>query len=71
MLGSDIAHWDLPDVSEVLAEAYEMVDRGWIDRAAFRDFVFTNPARFYTGTNPNFFAGTVVGPAVADLLTGE
>ena len=71
MLGSDISHWDLPDVSEVLEEAHEMVDHGWIDAAAFRDFVFTNPARFYTGTNPSFFEGTVVEAAVADLLRGE
>src|SRR5450631_392983 len=70
MLGSDIAHWDLPDVSEVLEEAYEMVEHGWIDKPAFRDFVFTNPARFYTGTNPSFFQGTVVEAAVAELLVG-
>jgi predicted TIM-barrel fold metal-dependent hydrolase len=68
MLGSDIAHWDLPDVTEVLEEAHEMVENGWIDKAAFRDFVFTNPARFYTGTNPRFFEGTVVESAVAALL---
>ena len=68
MLGSDIAHWDLPDVTEVLEEAYEMVERGSIDEAAFRDFVFTNPARFYTGTNPAFFEDTVVEKAVAALL---
>ena len=36
MLGSDISHWDLPDVSEVLEEAHEMVEHGWIDDAAFR-----------------------------------
>jgi hypothetical protein len=71
MLGSDISHWDLPDVSEVLEEAYEMVDNGWIDKVAFRQFVFTNPARFYTGTNPRFFEGTVVESAVADLLAGD
>jgi predicted TIM-barrel fold metal-dependent hydrolase len=68
MLGSDMAQWDLPDVTEVLEEAYEMVERGWIGEAAFRDFVFTNPARFYTGTNPAFFEGTVVEKAVADLI---
>ena len=71
MMGSDIAHWDLPDVSEVLEEAHEMVDNGWIDRSAFRDFVFTNPARFYTGTNPGFFKGTVVESAVDELLAGN
>jgi predicted TIM-barrel fold metal-dependent hydrolase len=70
MLGSDIAHWDLPDVTEVLEEAHEMVDNGWIDKTAFRDFVFTNPARFYTGTNPAFFRGTVVESAVDTLLAG-
>ena len=71
MMGSDIAHWDLPDVSEVLEEAHEMVERGWIDEASFRDFVFTNPARFYTGTNPGFFTGTVVEAAVDALLAGD
>jgi len=68
MLGSDIGHWDLPDVSEVLEEAYEMVEHGWIDEAAFRSFAFTNPARFYTGTNPRFFEGTVVEKAVATWM---
>jgi hypothetical protein len=58
-------------VSEVLEEAYEMVDNGWIDQSAFRDFVFTNPARFYTGTNPGFFKGTVVESAVDELLAGD
>ena len=32
MFGSDVAHWDVPDMSEVLEEAWEMVDHGWIDR---------------------------------------
>ena len=58
MMGSDIAHWDVPDMSEVLAEAWEMVDHGWIDEAAFKQFTFSNPARFYTRTNPGFFKGT-------------
>ncbi len=31
MMGSDIAHWDVPDMSEVLEEAWEMVEHGWID----------------------------------------
>lgn len=45
MLGSDVAHWDLPDMTEVLEEAYEMVERGWIGEASSRDVVFINPAR--------------------------
>ena len=70
MMGSDIAHWDVPDMTEVLEEAWEMVDHGWIDEAAFKKFTFTNPVRFYTGTNPGFFRGTVVEAAVDALLAG-
>ena len=70
MMGSDIAHWDVPDMTEVLEEAWEMVDHGWIDQDAFEKFTFTNPARFYTGTNPDFFKGTVVESAVDQLLAG-
>ncbi|MGO8870062.1 MAG: amidohydrolase family protein [Acidimicrobiales bacterium] len=68
MMGSDIAHWDVPDMAAVLDEAWEMVDRQWIDEAAFEKFLFTNPVRFYTGTNPRFFEGTVVASAVDRLL---
>jgi predicted TIM-barrel fold metal-dependent hydrolase len=70
MMGSDIAHWDVPDVTEVLEEAYEMVENEWIDTDDFKKFVFENPVRFYTGTNPGFFRGTVVEGAVDQLLSG-
>jgi hypothetical protein len=52
----------------VLEEAWEMVDHEWITEDDFRDFVFTNPATFFTRTNPGFFEGTPVEAAVADLL---
>jgi predicted TIM-barrel fold metal-dependent hydrolase len=68
MMGSDIAHWDVPDMAEVLEEAWEMVDHGWIDSAQFKTFTFSNPVRFYTGTNPSFFKGTVVEAAVDAFL---
>jgi predicted TIM-barrel fold metal-dependent hydrolase len=68
MMGSDIAHWDVPAMSEVLEEAWEMVDHGWIDEGAFERFLFSNPVRFYTGTNPSFFKGTVVEAAVDAYL---
>ncbi len=70
MMGSDISHWDVPDMAEVLEEAWEMVDHGWIDETAFTKFTFDNPVRFYTGTNPGFFKGTVVESAVDDFLAG-
>ena len=70
MFGSDIAHWDVPDMSEVPEEAWEMVDHGLITEDDFRDFVFVNPVRFFTGGNPAFFRGTVVEAAVDGLLAG-
>jgi hypothetical protein len=71
MMGSDIAHWDVPDMAEVLGEAWEMVEHEWIDAVAFEKFTFTNPVKFYTGTNPTFFKGTVVEAAVDRLLDGD
>ena len=65
MYGSDIGHFDVPDMSEVLAEAIEPLDDGIMSPADFRDFVFGNAARFYTDTNPNFFEGTVVADEVS------
>ena len=71
MMGSDIAHWDVPDMAEVLEEAWEMVENDWIDETAFEKFTFVNPVRFYTGTNPVFFKGTVVETAVDQFLAGR
>jgi predicted TIM-barrel fold metal-dependent hydrolase len=71
MFGSDVAHWDVPDMTEVLEEAWEMVEHGLITDADFKDFTFTNPVKFFTGANPRFFAGTRVEAAVDAYLTGE
>jgi hypothetical protein len=67
LFGSDISHWDVPDMSEVLEESWEMVERGLLTEDDYRDFVFTNPARLYTKTNPRFFDGTRVESAVSSL----
>jgi predicted TIM-barrel fold metal-dependent hydrolase len=67
MFSSDIGHWDVPDMNEVLEEAHENVEKGWLDEAQFRAFVFENAARFYTDANPRFFAGTAVEDAVDAL----
>jgi predicted TIM-barrel fold metal-dependent hydrolase len=68
---SDIGHWDVPDMTEVLAEAWEQVEEGRLDEAQFRDFAFANAARFYTDADPDFFAGTAVEGAVRELLAGD
>ena len=64
MYGSDIGHFDVPSLPDVLHEAWENVERGWMDRDQFRRFMFDNPARFYLESNPDFFAGTVVADQV-------
>jgi hypothetical protein len=60
LFGSDIGHFDVPDMTEVLPEAYELVDDGLITRKDFREFVFDNAVEFWAGMNPDFFKGTVV-----------
>ena len=67
VFGSDLGHWDVKDLSGVLCEAYELVEDGLVAEDDFRDFMFTNPARLYTQSNPDFFKGTVCEQAVADL----
>ena len=71
LLSSDIGHWDVPDVREVLVEAYEQVERGLMTGQDFRDFVFTNPVRFFTDANPDFFKGTRCEIAAMEWLRGR
>lgn len=68
MLGSDIAHFDVPDATEVLEEAWEMVEHGLIDEGQFREFTFTNVVELHAGMNPDFFKGTVVEAAANEEL---
>jgi hypothetical protein len=68
VFGSDIGHWDVPDMTEVLEEAYEPVEEGLMAEQDFKDFVFTNPVKLWTGGNPDFFKGTRVEKAVNRLL---
>jgi predicted TIM-barrel fold metal-dependent hydrolase len=66
--GSDIGHWDVPLMEKVLEEVHEPLADGLIDETDLRDFVFANPVRLWTSTNPGFFDGTVVEHAAAALL---
>ena len=68
LFGSDIGHFDVPDMLEVLPEAHELVDDGVITQSDFRDFVFTYPVEFWAAGNPDFFKGTAVEEQTAALL---
>ena len=66
--GSDIGHFDVPDMMEVLPEAYELYEDGLITADDFRDFTFANAVRLWGTVNPAFFKGTVVEKPAADVL---
>jgi predicted TIM-barrel fold metal-dependent hydrolase len=68
LFGSDIGHFDVPDMVEVVPEAYELVDAGLMSVGDFRDFTFANAVRFWGTANPGFFKGTVVEGAAAAVL---
>jgi len=68
VFSSDFTHFDVPDFRDVIPEAFEMVEKGFVTEQDFREFTFVNAARLHTGNNPGFFAGTVVEQAVANEL---
>jgi predicted TIM-barrel fold metal-dependent hydrolase len=70
MMSSDIGHWDVTDMKEVVDEAYELVEDRIISEEDFRDFTFTNPASLYADMNPQFFKGTACEAAVDRLMNG-
>jgi predicted TIM-barrel fold metal-dependent hydrolase len=71
MFGSDISHFDVVDMTEVVEEAWEMVEDGWITEPNFRSFAFENVVSMHAGTNPDFFKGTVVEQAVEEELARQ
>jgi predicted TIM-barrel fold metal-dependent hydrolase len=71
LFSSDIGHFDVPDMAEVVPEAWELVEHGLIDEDDFRDFMFTNAVRFWGEVNPEFFRGTVVEKAAAQVLAAR
>ena len=71
IMGSDIGHFDVADMTAVLAEAHELVDDGLLGEDDFRDFVFGNPVRLWAGANPDFFKGTAIEKQATDYLMRE
>ncbi len=71
LFSSDIGHFDVVHMNEVLAEAYELVEDGVMSSEDFRDFTYTNPVHFWADANPDFFKGTAIETQVAELLGAE
>jgi len=60
MFASDIGHWDVPDMREVLPEAWELVEHGQLDEHDFAEFTCGNVTRMLTAGNQRFFVDTAV-----------
>jgi predicted TIM-barrel fold metal-dependent hydrolase len=71
IFSSDIGHFDVPDMTDVVPEAYELVEHGLIDEDDFRDFMFANAVRFWGEVNPDFFKGTAVEKQAAEVLAAR
>jgi predicted TIM-barrel fold metal-dependent hydrolase len=71
LFSSDIGHWDVRDMAEVVEEAYELVEHGLYTPDQFRDFVFANPVDLYCTGNPGFFDGTVIEDQVRAHLAAR
>ena len=68
LFSSDVAHWDVPDMTETLAESYELVEKELITEDDFRDFTFTNMIKLHTALNKDFFKGTAIESEVNKVL---
>jgi predicted TIM-barrel fold metal-dependent hydrolase len=68
VLGSDIGHFDVKDMTEVLEESWELVEHGALTEEELRDLTFTNPVGLFGGMNPDFFKGTTVEKQTAALM---
>ena len=69
VFGSDVGHWDVPDMGGVLPEAFELVEKGLLGADAFRAFTLDNGISLHTRLNPHYFDGTAI-EARAHELTG-
>jgi hypothetical protein len=69
-LGSDVGHWDVPDMNTVIAEAWETVERGLLSPEDFRAMAFVNAVTLHGGMNRDFFTGTCIEKEANEILGG-
>jgi predicted TIM-barrel fold metal-dependent hydrolase len=68
VLSSDISHFDVPDMTEVLEEAWELVEEHGMSEEDFYAFTFGNAVRLWAALNRDFFKGTAVEEAVQRFI---
>ncbi|HLW71472.1 MAG TPA: amidohydrolase family protein [Candidatus Binataceae bacterium] len=68
VLSSDISHFDVPDMTQVLEEAWELVEEKGLSEEDFNAFTFGNAAKLWASLNADFFKDTTVETAVRQYL---
>ncbi|MCZ6872801.1 MAG: amidohydrolase family protein [bacterium] len=71
LFGSDIGHFDVPNMAHVVPEAYQLVEQELMTDDDFRDFMLTNPVHFWGDGNADFFKGTVVEQEATAVLASS
>src|SRR5579883_466731 len=69
ILSSDISHFDVPDMTKVLEEAWELVEDRGLSEEDFYAFTFVNAVKLWSSLNPDFFNGTVVEHEVKRVMS--
>ncbi|SRR5579875_22629 len=69
VLSSDISHFDVPDMTKVLEEAWELVEDRGLSEEDFYAFTFVNAVKLWSSLNPDFFNGTVVEHEVKRVMS--
>ena len=67
-LGSDSGHWDVPDITAVVSNAYSMVENGILSEEDLRYFLSIHPLELYTSLNRDFFKGTAIEKEAEEYL---
>jgi predicted TIM-barrel fold metal-dependent hydrolase len=60
LFGSDLGHWDAPDASHLLVEAWEQVETGRLTEEQLRVLTFDDPVRAWAGSGLGPFRGTAL-----------
>jgi hypothetical protein len=69
MFGSDIGHFDVPEMLSVLPAAWSLVENKQMTEEEFSDYCFGNVVRLHGTMNPAFFDGTTVEAAARRALS--
>lgn len=68
MLSSDIGHWDVMDMQEVIPDSYSLVEKGLFTPEMYRKFTFEHSATLHLRMNPRFFGKSRLAAEAEKLL---